>query len=346
MTDQPTYQISDAQLRAAADWYARMSDEAANEADWLAFTDWLEADDGHRLAYDQIETLAHSVSHVDAPSALTDAPHDAAMPEEPASATVIDARSRFLRPRAWAAAALAAAVLWMAVVNLGTLQSPDPVITDVYETGPQETRQVTLADGSSVHLNINTRLEVRFEQNWRHTSLAQGEALFDIAHNNDRPFLVGLGDQQVRVVGTVFNILRHEGIVTVTVQEGIVDVAPPANQHGAASAPSRLTKGLQLTHTEGTADTRVATVDADAVVAWQSGFLEYEDAPLEQVVADLRRYSALPIRLEGDVGALLFSGILNTRDLGSAYDLLEGVLPLRIERAQQAVVITVRAGES
>lgn len=341
MTDRHTYEIGDQRLEEAADWFARMSDEAATEADWLAFTDWLEADDENRLAYAEVEELGLSLEGADVPEALREDAEDTA-PQ--ATATVIDARSRFFRPGNWVAVAAAAAAVWLAAISLGVFDPQLPPI-QFYETGPGENRHVTLADGSRVHLNRGTRLEVQFSDDERRTWLKEGEALFTVASNKDRPFLVALGDRDVRVVGTVFNILRHRGQVTVTVKEGIVDVAPHDNEQRDAVRTERLTKGLQLKHREGTSETRVTEVDADAVIAWQEGFLEYEDTPLEQIIDDLNRYSPVPIRLEGTIGARPFTGILNTQNLAAAFELLANVLTLEVVESEDVIVFRAKAEE-
>ena len=56
--------------------------------------------------------------------------------------------------------------------------------------------------------------------------MADAEALFDVAHDVRRPFLIGVGDRQVRVVGTEFNLRHRDDQVDLTVRRGIVEVRP------------------------------------------------------------------------------------------------------------------------
>jgi len=331
--------IDDARLAQAADWHARLLDEAALEADWVAFTVWLGSHEQNKCAYDRIEDLAIALDQPEGilNSALPQAKAAESTPlaagSESDVSNVVDARARFTRPQVWAGIAAAAAAVWLVAVNVGGLLTADPA-TEYYQT-VENTRVITLADGSSVHLNINSKLEVTLAEDGRRTTLEYGEALFKVAADKERPFTVALGDRRVRVVGTVFNVLRHSGNVSVTVSEGIVDVAPRSEP----DAAERLTAGKQLLHKEGAADMEVRDVDAGAVIAWHEGYLEYEAASLDDVVADLNRYFALPIKLEGDITALTFSGILSTEDQNAVLELLVGVLPIEAVKTDKAIIL-------
>jgi transmembrane sensor len=93
------------------------------------------------------------------------------------------------------------------------------------DTGEQ--RFVSLVDGSTVELNSRSRVRIRFSDNERDVDLIEGQALFHVAHDAARPFIVHSGTTLVRAVGTQFDVYRKESGTTVTVVEGRVAVLSP-----------------------------------------------------------------------------------------------------------------------
>ncbi len=333
MTKTDTSFLTDERLEAAAGWHARLSGDSVTEADWLAFTDWLETDDANRLAYDHVEDLALIVEDgtdtVEASAEDTDTGAD--------EGTVINAAWRWSKPKAWMGAAVAVAAMLLVVIGT-SLMGPD---AKYYQTGLGETRLVTLEDGTTVQLNTNTKLRVAFTGNVRQTALAYGEALFSVAKNPDRPFRVDLGDRSVQVVGTQFNILRHDSQLVVTVAEGIVDVAPTQviEDEIQSDDRERLIVGDQLIAYEKSSETHVRKVDARQVTAWLHGYLEYEDAALYLVARDLSRYFGEPIAVTSSARDISFSGILNMGDKQTVLATLEQLLPVSVKQTDGAILI-------
>lgn len=123
-------------------------------------------------------------------------------------------------------AAAATAVVLVAVVLSGVLA---PTIA----TERAERREVVLSDGSIVQLDPETLLRVRLSSNERRVTLSRGRALFEVAKDPNRPFLVVANDSVIRAVGTVFGVEHQHGSVVVTVSEGKVAVL------SAPAAPSK-----------------------------------------------------------------------------------------------------------
>lgn len=339
MSRQKAIKLNEKLLEEAALWHARISDDLAGEDVWLAFTEWLEADETHRLSYDRVEELTFELDEVVEPvlSALAeDKPADKASTDNSDNVVSL-AAWRWGNRNVWGGVAALAAMVMLVVANLGVFTSPE-VVTQEFFTGYGEQQLVQLDDGSSIHLNTNSRLKVTLSEDERRTQLAYGEALFSVAKDNERPFFVAVGDQQVRVVGTQFNILRHEGTVTVTVSEGIVDVSAIEPREDAQT--SRLTVGKQLVHEEGATGSLVRDVEPENIIAWESGVLTYEDAPLVYTIKELGRYFERPIEIRGDISHITFSGVLNVRDQEAVLMLLEDTLPIKITQSSEMIIVT------
>lgn len=358
MQDEAEETAGEARLAAAVRWHVRLSDDA-EDRDWQEFTAWLEADPGNRLAYDEVELLVGELGELraDLAGALAggDAPDDEV--KRPA-ATVVPLR----RPPAAAAAlprsrrgALIAGFAMAASLALAVglwQRAPDrpaAPVAALYQTEIGGLRDVVLADGSRLHLNTATRVAVTLGERERRVVLSEGEALFEVAPDPARPFIVVAGDETVRAVGTAFNVLRHAGAVTVTVSHGIVEVRPlaaSAARSGTANSWSaaRLGVGQQHRREEGAPIYTIARVDAEAVTAWRSRRLVYEARPLAEVVSDLNRYFATRISLEaGAVHQLRFSGVLVLDGEASVLHRLEQLLPVAVERTGDAIVLRGQA---
>ena len=104
--------------------------------------------------------------------------------------------------------------------------------TPTIETQASEWRSLTLNDGSFVSVGPRTELRDRFGQEQRLLSLSHGEALFQVAKDPARPFIVEAGLAVVHATGTRFAVSRREGDVTVTVEEGTVLVSRRRGQIG------------------------------------------------------------------------------------------------------------------
>jgi len=313
----------------AASWFARLQGEAATGDDWLAFERWLQSSPAHADAYDRLERLWVDLDYAPLAQGLGGRPLLAARRRERRTQT---ARAPWIAVAASLAAGLAV------VVGLG-LRPPRAAVA-TYQTAPGQTRLVTLSDGSRIRLNAASKISVSLSRDTRRVDMADAEAAFDVAHDAQRPFLIFVGDRQVRVVGTEFNLRHRAAFVDLTVRRGVVEVRPADGQD---AAPVRLTVGQELTHTDGQADQIVKAADPAAAFAWTSGQLIYRDQPLSEVAADLSRRFGSPVRTaDARTGGLRFTGVLVTDDEASVLRRLEAYAPVRAERTADGVVLRRR----
>jgi transmembrane sensor len=318
---------SDPIQQTAIDWFVRLQGDAALE-DWTLFQAWLEADPAHATAYDAVESMWIDLE--DAPRVGNAAP----VLSEVAADNVVPLRRAPPRPARrwiWAGAGAAAAA---AVVAAVLPQLTRPTFTD-YATKRGEVREVALADGSRLTLGSATTLRMRLTRAERDVTLVDGEASFDVAHLEDRPFVVSVADREVRVLGTEFNILSHDDRLTVTVRRGLVSVS------GQGDAV-RLARGQQLVHVPSAATSVVRSTDPDAAFAWKSGKLVYHETPLAEVIADLNRYAAIPIRIDPSAASVKVSGVLLVDEEAAMIRRLELFAPIISQRSGGEIVLKAK----
>ena len=321
---------TDSIQQAASDWFARLQGDAGLE-DWTAFQAWLEADPAHAAAYEAVEALWIEMEDLPA----SEIP--AAAPAEVVTGNVLPFAARPKPPaRRWVWTGLATAAAAAALVVAVLPQLTRPTFTD-YATKRGETREVALADGSRLTLGGATSLRVRLTRAERDVTLVDGEASFDVAHLENRPFVVAVAGREVRVLGTEFNILSHDDRLAVTVRRGLVSVS------GGPEGAVRLAKGQQLIRAGGATTSLVRATDPDAAFAWKAGKLVYRDTPLAEVVADLNRYVATPIRVDPSAASVKVSGVLLVDEEAAMIRRLELFAPIVSQHSGGEILLKAKA---
>ena len=323
---QALHRDEDGRRAAAADWVVRLQADDLTQAQAVAFDAWLSASETNARAYDAALGVMQEVEA----SARRIAYDLRRLPQaRPGFAGRGNAR------RGWIVAGgmAAAATIAVAVLPVSLLGPPPQTFT----TAKGEQRTVTLADGTVVNLNAGTRMTVTLARHERRVSMPQGEAVFDVATDHSRPFLIAAGDRTVRVVGTRFDVRRRGDQLSVTVDRGLVEVRPNADAPGRAF---RLRPGQKLDHLQGQAGATVRAVEPSEVYAWRTGRLIYRDQPLGDVVADLNQQYSRQIRLDDPaLASTRFSGVLILDNQDAVIRRLALLAPLRALPSARGVTL-------
>ena len=208
---------------------------------------------------------------------------------------------------------------------------------DMIRTAVGEQRVITLSDGSVVTLNTATRIRVAMSQSRRLIWLDSGQALFDVAHDSSRPFVVRARDKEVIALGTVFEVsINAAQKVEVTLAEGRVVVNDVSRGDRAPEPISILEPGQHLVAASITSVP--ATVNVERQLMWRERLVEFNNERLVDAVAELNRYSKDKIRLkDSSAGNLRISGIYDVDDPAAFVSAVDAVLPLRGRKAESGV---------
>jgi len=194
----------------------------------------------------------------------------------------------------------------------------------IYTTMVGEQRRIELADGSTIELNARSRVVVRFTELQRRIDLLEGQALFHVAREAARAFIVHTGAVQMRAVGTEFDVDRKASGTVVTVVEGRVaisgsDIAPAASLPPSTSTDSNaytvlLNAGDQVT-VKAKAITPALHTDPAAATSWTQGKLVFDSVTLEDLIQVFNRYHSKPLAVDDPkLLALHVSGTFSTGD--------------------------------
>lgn len=248
---------------------------------------WVGADPRHAVAFARMEAAWESAERLRASPPSLDLAVETVSHDRPAPTRSTEGSSRrrlMFGSLAAASAAVAATVGWRLVSNV-----------ELHRTGVGERRQVVLADGSRVTLNTASTIELAFTDKQRRIRLVRGEALFEVAHDAARPFLVDAGAARFRALGTAFNVRMRPDVVELTVTQGVVGVVAEAGRGETPVAAKVRAGGGAVVRSGAVAPTALDDQHLRQRTAWQEGVLEFDGESLAQVVGEFNRYRQQPI---------------------------------------------------
>lgn len=330
---------------AAAEWFARRDAGLSAEQE-QEFQHWLDSDPRHGPA----------LARLDAAWSTFGRPVRTGAADELFQELEIRATRR--RRRRMSAAVAVLAVL-ITVGSFWRVPREKMLATAIPQTAVilAPTRQ-ELPDGSVVLLKEGAQIAQSFSGGFRRVELKLGEAIFEVAKDPLRPFLVSAGVVEVRAVGTAFaveiagravEVLVTEGTVLVGAGERALD-SSKSGRDGSEFASSTVEAGHRaLVDTASSVASPVVTpvtdTERDAQLAWRNRRVEFSGAPLDEAVALLNRETADSSRMQLDIQgselkAMRVSGIFRTDNMDAFVLLLEAGFGVRAERSGR--VITLR----
>ncbi len=240
--------------------------------------------------------------------------------------------------RRWSLGAQIAAGLVIAVGGglgayaLLTRERPPAPALRVATTAPGQRSVFRLPDGTRVVLGVAStlRFPAAFEGSSRDVSL-EGEAYFEVVHEERRGFVVRAGDLLAKDVGTQFTIRAYpeDAGARVVVREGRVAIRAA----GAVAASERVVAPGQLGRLAGGAEPTVEPADTAAYFAWVEGRLVFDRTPLRDALPQLSRWFDLEFRLaDTSLGSIPLSATLRTQPTPDVLDNLAASLGLRERR--------------
>lgn len=302
--------LEDEVREQATDWHVRLSSGDATNADYEAFADWLGKDEVHMVAYELVETFSGKLEGlgIDKPDAFDDL-----METSRFDGDVIGIVPRMRAHARPVLMGLVAVFVLFASVGLSGLVSLGPEAA-TYIAERDSSKEIMLADGSTVFLSPGASMDVVLKKRQREVSGLAGIAYFDIASDAQRPFIISAENRQIRVVGTQFEVRVEPNFLSVAVSEGAVSVQDVASTN--ANAALMLVPGDLYTVSAGVPEGMTTGVDPAKIATWKEGYLEFLDASLATVVSELNLFFAGDVFAAetggGDEG--LFSGILLLSD--------------------------------
>jgi transmembrane sensor len=337
-------------IERAAQWLDETSQPASTDKH-AALARWLDESPKHRQAYERVKQtwqLAQQSAHDSQMLALR---HETAL-------RITRRSARTTAHRGWLAAALACLIVGAAVfVGLSPQFSSqtNALLASVgitrdgsYVTGVGERLVINLKDGSQVTLNTDSSVEVAFSAGERGVRLLRGQALFEVAKDPARPFVVTANDRRLVAVGTAFDVRLDGARMQITMVEGTVRVERAVRARtnresneatpNITSAPLRIatiSAGEQLTVDDLQLD-RIRSADPERATSWQRGQLLFDNTRLADAIAEMNRYSERQLQLRDTALAdLRISGAFSTSRPAVFVEAITMYFPIDVDYADE-----------
>lgn len=304
MTTTTTAKLPVSMLEEAATWYVQLKDTTATEHDRQHWQQWLDSDERHQQAWQQMQTLQRRLQHVPGELAAPTLQHLAAQRRQTIKLlTVLLAIG---------------GVSWAGYETLSWRG-----LTADYHTAAGERQRITLIDGGMLDINTRTSVDVRYSNDLRLLRLHAGEILIQTAPDTaNRPFEVHSPHGMIRALGTRFSVASDETATRVIVFQDTVEITI------AGITPTRLHAGEQMTFTKASFNP-VTTMSAYAD-AWINGKLIVNDTPLSTLVEQLALYRPGYLLCDPAIAGLRVSGTFRLDDTDGILANLEASLPVRV----------------
>lgn len=309
----PTNSPSAKEIQAtAAAWLARRSNGEHSAEDQRAFLVWLNDNEANRAAFAKAEALWEQMRGLDSI----------------ADRQLAEARA-FLASNRQQPTRLRFAVAALALITAGVVWQADwlSYLNDqTYQTAVGQSQSFNLADGSRLELNTNSAAKVHYSRHGREVRLAHGQAVFTVAHEDHRPFVVYAGKGKIRDVGTQFDVRHNDDWVSVAVLDGEVEVSGRVD-----ALPKPLHRGQQLNYKPSGEVTSVQAIDINTFSAWRERKLVFQGQPLKDVLEELGRYHRATVTVTAPkILETKVSGIFPTDNLSQAMQTIATALPIKL----------------
>jgi transmembrane sensor len=317
----------------AEQWFVRLLEPHCPPGQRAEFERWRAADPAHAAAYREIEQLWKLSEAAVKDPAVMAAAKRALLPEPRAHA-----------PRRWFMPALAvgfAAAIALAVTLPRWLTPPAEPVGVAYTTSAGQQRTVTLTDGSSILLDTDTEVVVRYSERTRRVDLLRGQAQFSVQGNHAWPFVVHAGAGTVTAVGTQFQVRLDDQVTEVALLKGKLAIATqPAN---GATQDASLIGGQALSYDGSGQITPVHALDTQQTQGWKQGQLFVHNWRLADLLAEMNRYSDTKLQLDDpSLQSVRISGVFRTSDQKTLLMLLQQGWAIRSRRVSDTRIELLR----
>jgi transmembrane sensor len=312
-------------LEVAADWHGVFDAGEPGAALRQQFDAWLNAHPSHRDAYEAVQRTWTGSANAGLDPRVLAMRRDAL--RAPQAAFYRGRKAIALGACGAVLAGIVGLIIYGAVLN--SRAGADDIFTQVGERS-----NISLKDGSVVVLNSSSHIHVRFDKQVRRIQLLAGQAWFEVAKNQPRPFVVEAAGERITAHGTAFDVrIQDRDHVQVTLVEGLVSVETlrPGVQPRGVRTREELLPGEQLLTAAALPEVRKRKVDLAKATSWRAGQIIFENDTLAAAVAEVNRYSTTEIRI-GDprLAPLRLSGVFLAGHTDSFLETLAGYFPIQV----------------
>lgn len=317
--------------QTAIQWFLRMQHADVEDSERNKFENWLMENRAHQEAYSEVSKLW---DRFDSPLALEKLA--VAMDQK----NFFDQRERAQRFKKTIAGVLGAVAIGMAGMFSYQYWQSQPVMQLATQApfGAVESKQ--LEDGTLMTMNSDTDIEVTYYRDRRLVKLKRGEAIFEVARDESRPFIVDSGYARVSVLGTRFAVNRMQKLIRISVDHGLVKVEKQ-NEQGETTAPLVLHKGqVAEVRVDKPSPLKSDRQAADAF-SFEKGVITFDKADIHEIAETLSRYRQIPVVAQAEASNNhQITAVIKSQSIETFLRRLPDMAPVQVKTTQEHTLIT------
>jgi transmembrane sensor len=260
--------------------------------------------------------------------------------------------------RAWVLSAVLCGLIIFALVMLWASRVP-PVPTHLRAPSSAQTPQsicvpvgdhklIELEDSSRIDLNSGACLVTEFSAQKRLITLVSGEAIFQVAHDPSRPFVVATGPIQITALGTRFDAFRKGLSTRVAVIEGAVRISSRDTAWRGSAKPLTVLQEIDVPDdiAQPAVRKQITSRDFERITAWTRGNIELDHQTLREALDEFSRYRYFQFEIrDPNIGELRFSGVFHTTNVGSFLKTLPKCIHIESDKDRQQLTLSSETGK-
>lgn len=326
--------VQDTCQQEARYWLTQLYCAEPNQQEMQAFSNWINASSENTQAFQKLEKVWFDIEELNEVDAMVQSIVAKDTAEIKNSATL-----KFPKTIMRGMVAVLTMLMIATVLVFGLSPQQDKIELIVYQSELAQNRDLLLNDGSKVVLAGNSKISTSFSQEYRQVTLHHGQAYFDVAKDTERPFIVTAKSTQVSVKGTAFDVRLGVNNTRVSVARGLVDVEDSLGR--ADSQIQSLTANEQvLVGEDGKFSGHKTEFKGQSRFAWLRGRFEFDDASLQEVVADINRYYKKTIVIvDPKINTLKITTSFKVSQIDAVLSGLAAAYPIQLKTSSHKVEI-------
>lgn len=305
--------------QTAASWVIKET-EGLNSCEQNNLDSWLKQDPTHQKAYSQEQDIRESFNTM--PKGMRD------ILSKKASKGIKRTNSiQKIKP-------ILIAALFLLSISFSYYKYQDyskPIFSNTYVSSTLKENSIILPDGSHIVLDVKTSIKVSMFQNKREVNFLKGKALFTVAKDKNRPFIIHSLNTQIEVVGTIFEVSKINEQTQVNVKEGIVKISQTYSNK-TSKVITLLNKAQSITINKAGKVLNYGNKDINIMASWEKGYLLFNQTSLKEAITTFSRYSTKTILLENEtVKNTQITGKFSIQEFDKFLNALPKIYTLKIE---------------
>ncbi|MFA6789607.1 MAG: FecR domain-containing protein [Arcobacteraceae bacterium] len=226
---------------------------------------------------------------------------------------------------------IAMAAMFLLCIGFGSYhyyEFTTPIYSKSFISINQVQNNLILPDNSKIVMDVHSNMNIYFYKNSREVNFLEGRAVFYVAKDKEKPFIIKTKNAKIEVVGTAFEVSNIKEKLSVKVKEGVVKVFLDKKT-------VLLKQGEQIISNE-TDIVNLGETELETIASWEKGFLTFNKTSLKDTLDEFSRYMDIQAEYQSeDVQNTAITGKFSINDFDKFLAALPKIYAIKVENKQE-----------